>query len=126
MPEIEYKIWNNLIEVFKNTRTSHDINALLGDILTPSEKIMFSKRLAIALFLKNGYSYRQISHLLKVSPTTINRSHDSLKRAHSGYLFLDKLNQDKTVISIFEKIDALLSTMPTKSGHNRWKFLNNL
>src|SRR3989338_9528747 len=64
-----------MFEVFEKTflelKSVEEARLLLGDLLTPTEKIMLAKRLAIAVLLAKDYDYRQINQVLKVSFTTI-------------------------------------------------------
>jgi TrpR-related protein YerC/YecD len=58
----------------------------LKDLLTPIEQIMLAKRLSIALMLKQGYNYEQISAYLKTTPGTIASVNRSLNFGNFGYL----------------------------------------
>lgn len=51
--------------------TKQQISLFLDEFLTPTEKIMLSKRLAIAFMLMKGYDYMSINERLKVSDQTI-------------------------------------------------------
>lgn len=62
------------------------------DLLTPTERIMLAKRLAIAAFLIEGLPYHAISEMLKVSTSTIGRVNLWLKTAGDGYrLVIEKI-----------------------------------
>lgn len=65
------KIDQLLLESITSCHTKESINEFLDDILTPTEKIMLSKRLAIAYLLRQGHSYEVINKTLKVSNPTI-------------------------------------------------------
>lgn len=86
--DIERKIWQTLVKVFKEVKTDIEVEILLNDLLTPSEKIMFSKRLAIAFLLSGGKTYSEISKKLKVSFATINQVKNSKLRGGTGYQHL--------------------------------------
>ncbi len=86
--DIERKIWNTLVRVFREVKTDGEVEILLNDLLTPSEKIMFSKRLAIAFLLSEGKTHSEISKTLKVSFTTINLVSNSKLRGGNGYRYL--------------------------------------
>lgn len=47
------------------------VSEFLGEFLTPTEKVMLSKRLAIGYLVARGYEYREISRTLKVSTATV-------------------------------------------------------
>jgi len=68
-------IEKRMFEIFEksvsNLKKSDDIRNYIVDLLTPTEKIILAKRLAIAVLLSKNYAYRTISDLLKVSTSTI-------------------------------------------------------
>lgn len=137
--EVEDLMWSRLVEVFREAKTDEAVVRILDDLLTPSEKIIFSKRLLIVLFLSKGLSYQQISKFLKVSSATINHVQNSKRRKGEGFSTLieamdekDKSKLDKLLENIFEKIGSEMSRLeriyearPRKSGP-RWKWVNKM
>ena len=93
--DIERKIWNTLVQVFREVKTDGEVEVLLNDLFTPSEKIMFSKRLAIAFLLSEGKTHLEISKAIKVSFTTINLVSNSKLRGGSGYRHLVEILKKK-------------------------------
>ena len=80
MPQVSKKLLARKIElrmfaVFEKAiadlKNGDDIRNFLDDLLTPTEKIMLAKRLAIAVLLAKDYNYRQICDLLKLSSNTV-------------------------------------------------------
>lgn len=61
------------------------IEELLNDLLTPTEKIMLGKRLAIAFLLEKGYDQRTIHSIMNVSVSTVNGVNYWLKNKGDGY-----------------------------------------
>lgn len=55
------------------------------DLFTPTERIMFAKRLAIAALLSQGLPYKVIADKLKVSTSTVARVNLWLKTSGVGY-----------------------------------------
>lgn len=88
LKDIEQWIWKSLVEVFREVKTNSEVEILLNDLLTPSEKIMLSKRLAIAFLLMRDETYLQISKKLKVSFSTINLVKSAKLRDGRGYRHL--------------------------------------
>ena len=81
---------NRIFEVFTKSivelKNSDDVKSFLNDLLSPVEKIMLVKRLAIAILLLKGYTYEMIDDALKVSHTTIMRISFWLKYGeNNGY-----------------------------------------
>lgn len=65
------------MEVFYQTladlRNPKEVEKFLNDLLTSTELIMVSKRLAIGILLTKEYDYRAISWILKVSTATVGK-----------------------------------------------------
>lgn len=65
-------IWTNFLREIEKVKDYAEFESLLNKYLTPQEKIMLEKRLAIFYLLKNGSSYREISRELAVTLGTIS------------------------------------------------------
>lgn len=94
------KIENRMSEIFwrslASCSTKEMVALFLEDLLTPTEKIMLSKRTSIALLLLKGYDYKSINDLLKVSDQTIWTVNLWLKTKGRGYrMVLKKIIQSK-------------------------------
>jgi TrpR-related protein YerC/YecD len=76
-------------------RVQREKNALsfFGEILTPTEVAMLTKRLEVLRMLDQKRSYREIRERLKVMPNTITRMSNILHRQgdHFRKLLLDLL-----------------------------------
>src|SRR3989338_7244626 len=59
---------------------------LVNDLLTYTERIMVSKRIAIILMLNEGYSFRAIESALKVTLQTVLRFWKMKKKGRFGSL----------------------------------------
>ena len=128
--EIEGLILDQFAEVLREVNKTSDIKALIGNLFTPSERIMLAKRLAIAILLENGWDYSKIVKKLKVSPTTISFVKNSKLNLSPAYekllqnlekIFFVNLKEDDFV----SRINKKLNTFPRKTGGGRWRFLNN-
>lgn len=71
--KIFLKIGDELSSVIAKANSLHDINWLFKELITPTERIMLAKRLAILLMLEKKYSFRGIARTLKVTPQTVIR-----------------------------------------------------
>jgi len=71
------KISDRTLDLFVECITAkwseNERRIFLLDLLTPTERIMFSKRLAIIYMLAKGHSFDTIQDTLRVSPSTIAR-----------------------------------------------------
>ena len=69
------KVWDQIYRIFlkaiKKTTRGKETQLLINFLLTETEKIVLTKRLAIGLLLEKGLDYDQIKSALKVSQGTI-------------------------------------------------------
>lgn len=94
-----------------------DISSFLEDLLTPTEKVMLAKRLAIAVLLTKGHTQRDVRKILKVSLPTVNDVSYFLKYQGAGYKkVIEKLNKDQLWQDILEGIEQTLEEL-LKSAH---------
>lgn len=84
-----------LIEVFLESLVAVDrrelAEAVVADLFTPTEKIMLAKRLLTAVLLEEGYSYSDITRVLRLTPTTVNHVKITLAKSGRGFRALAKL-----------------------------------
>lgn len=83
--ELEIYIFALFIKTIIDLRTQKDVADFIEDLLSPTEKVMLTKRLGIAILLSKGYTYDSIDETLKVSRPTINHVSYFLKHGNSGY-----------------------------------------
>src|SRR3990167_9033795 len=67
------RISNDLVVMIAGLHSKREAKLLLNEILTPTERIMLAKRIAIIFMLKKNYSFETIWRTLKVSPSTVAR-----------------------------------------------------
>src|SRR3989344_691499 len=63
-----------------HARTKRDAHALVSELFGPEERALLAKRFAIIAMLVGGYSTMQIADMLKVSPNTVARIWQNLKK----------------------------------------------
>ncbi len=78
-------IFSLFIKTIIELKNEPDVNNFLQDLLSPTERVVLVKRLAIAILLVKGYTYDAIDDTLKVSRPTINHVSYWLKHGNSGY-----------------------------------------
>ena len=83
--ELENKIFEVFLKTIVDIRTPTEAKNFIEDLLSPTEKIMLIKRLAIAVLLTKGKTYEYIDHTLKVSRATIMTVSLWLKHGKGGY-----------------------------------------
>lgn len=113
---ISKKLWNQLLKIFKDAGRKSATNAIVSELLTHTEKIMFAKRLAIILLLDKGIPQHVISNKLNVSVSTVTRM--SLNVEIDKYNEILKISSKKGILDVLEKI--ILMGMPPRVGRGRW------
>lgn len=111
-----YKVFEDAVAHLRNRG---DIQNFISDLLTPTEKIMLSKRLAIAVLLAKGYNYRQVCQILKISSGTINAviKHQLINGA--GYkVIVNKILRDEDLQKFFLDIEKTVSKLITHPGRH--------
>lgn len=89
---------NNLIGALTDLNEKKDVASLMDSLFTQTERLMIAKRLAIAVLLERGLSYKKISSLLKVSSVTIGFVKNSIMKNSNPYTQL--INKIASKLSI--------------------------
>jgi len=90
-------------------RTEQDIADFLDDLLSPTEKVMLGKRLAIAVLLEQGYDQRTVHRILKVSLATVNSVNYWLKNKGKGYRkVIGRIKKEQEWADFAQKLDGVL------------------
>jgi uncharacterized protein YerC len=118
---IHKKVEERMFEIFKSTisslKSNEDIEDFLEDFLSPVEKIMLSKRLAIAVLLAKGHNYPVIAKILRVTPSTIASVSLRLKYAGKGYKkAVERILSAGKADKFWQKIEDILAKIPKSKG----------
>lgn len=107
--------------VLADLHSEDDIHDLLDDLLTPTEKVMLGKRLAIAFLLEKGYDQRTIHSIMKVSVSTVSQVNYWLKNQGKGYRkAISMVRKAEKWQEFWQKLDGLLEDMfSKKTMHQR-------
>jgi len=107
--DLEKHIFELFIKTVVGIKTPTDAQEFLEDLLSPTEKIMLIKRLAIAILLSKGYTYDDIDDTLKVSRSTIMNVSYWLKHGKSGYRkTVEKILDEQHKEAFVDKIEEIL------------------
>ena len=106
--KIESKMYETLWQAFSQLSYKGDIQLFLNDILSPTEKIMIAKRLAIASLLSRNYDYETIKNLIKVSQGTVAKIVLSLKFRNGYKIAIDKIARSEAAKDFWQDIENLL------------------
>jgi len=129
---ISKAVADRIFDVFAKTliglKAKSDVDDFVDDLFSPTEKIMFSKRIAIAFLLMKGYSYRDINKLLRVSTSTIGAIGLSLKHGKGGYdRIINKIAKEEKLEDFFKAMVEKILSAPASSptGGSVWRYLRD-
>lgn len=113
------KLFDLFFEVVGKKFDKEEFQKIIRDLLSPVERVMIAKRIAIIYLLLKEIDYRVIGDVLKVSSATISR-YNLLMEKSDGLVpsFKNILRNDKILLLIDEFFDALFP--PGTYGKN-WK-----
>ncbi len=120
---IKKKLFDQLFTTFKEAR-SYNVGFVIKELLTPTEKMMLAKRLAVVLLLDKGLPQHTIAEHLKVSTSTVIRT--SLDIENGRYDKVIKISGGKKEHLLEVIIKLILYSMPPRVGRGRWKLIDHL
>ena len=119
--DIDEQIATLLLQAIAKLHKESDISSFLDELLTPTEKIMLSKRLAIAVLLKKGYNYTMIGSALKVTSTTIARvSYWINHKGTAMHKMVISLLNDARWEAFWNMVDYTLEKMMVPKKGSNW------
>ena len=102
--------------------TKQKVSNFLNDLLTPTETIMLSKRLAIAFMLLKGYDYSSINERLKVSDSTIWNIKLNLSHKGKGYkMTIEQIMNKEKWEKFWNDLDHLFNQIIPPTPGTNWK-----
>ncbi len=101
--EEERVLIHTLTSVFVSIQHSQEMVAFLASLLTPTEKIMLAKRLAIAIFLEEGNSDAEIARMLHVTRITVAKMRLYIQLYGEGFFVAVKKLQERKELDEFKK-----------------------
>ena len=106
--QVEEKVFETLWEAISQVRDKKEIQSFLGDLLSPTERVMIAKRLAIAVLLLKGRSYETIKDFLKVSTETVAKISIILKINNGYKIAINKVIRTEAGRQFWQDIEDLL------------------
>lgn len=107
--KLEEYIFELFIKTVVELKNKDEVLNFLEDLLSPTEKVVLTKRLAIAILLTKGYTYDRIDETLKVSRPTINHVSYWLKYGSAGYQkAVEKIIEHQKRNELGDKIEEIL------------------
>ena len=125
--EVYRRCWEIFVKTLISISNSKDADEIITDLLTPTERIMLTKRLAIAYLLTEGYRYREIEKILRVSFQTVAMVNNNLQYGSNGYKkAVGRIRRDEKIKEILNKTIQAVITPATKGmGSGAWRYLKH-
>lgn len=116
-------IHDRVIEIFLTSFTrlnsKRKAKKLLFDLLTPTERIMLAKRLAIAYLLEKKFDHRSIAKLIKVSHGTIQRVNLIRNFAGEGFQnVIHSLIKEDQIKQYFQSLENSLNQLLARNSQD--------
>lgn len=123
--ELENRIFEVFLKTIVDIKTHIEAKNFIEDLLSPTEKIMLVKRLAIAVLLARGKTYDVIDDTLKVSRATIMRVSYWLKNGKSGYKkVVDNILKARNKEAFIDKVEEILLRLSPPKRFRSMQFEN--
>ena len=98
------KLYKLMFEIISNMDEEERFTGIVNELLSPTEKIMISKRVAIIYLLMKKIDYIIISDVLKVSSTTIAKFHSIMKKGKEIRNILEGIIENEKIKDFFEEL----------------------
>ncbi|MEK7109706.1 MAG: Trp family transcriptional regulator [Patescibacteria group bacterium] len=113
------KVFSLFFEVISKDKDEEEFQNIIHDLLSPAERIMIAKRVAIFYMLMKKLDYYNIAKSLKVSPSTIAKFNLVKENSRGIVNALKSTVRNEKIINFFEEL-ILELRRPGKYGIN-WK-----
>lgn len=101
--DVEEHVLDQFYSLLADLKHPGDIQSFLSSLMTPTERLVFAKRLQIAWLLRQGMSYDDISQKLKVSSATISSVAEN-KNSQGMSLAYKRLHLDEAAEKVVSKL----------------------
>ena len=120
------EVWGRIFDLFLGTlisfKNKKDLEAFVHDFFTPTERIVFAKRLAVAVLLAKGNDYKEIRQLLRVTPITISKMSYHLQYEGAGLTpVIERILKKDATRVLWEELLGLLDLPIKGSKVSAWK-----
>ena len=116
--QIESRMYETLFEAIKHLRSKEEIQLFLTDLLSPTERTMLAKRLAIAALLMRAYEYESIMNMLKVSSATISKVALVLNHNQGYKNTINKIARSESAKAFWQQIERLTSRLVSSRNYS--------
>lgn len=118
-PKIERDLLDAFSYIIKDIKSKEDADKFLTSVLTETERLMLSKRIASAFLLKHDMEEQKIGLLLKLTNSTVSRFKLWIKTHNSGFDLIFKKLEKRSMEDYTKKILYKLLNYVIKSSFGR-------
>jgi len=118
------KILDLFFQSLLKNKTQKEIKNFLDVLLTPTEKMMLAKRIAVLYLILQGIDHRTISNLLKVSTATVAKFSIILKFENERTKkVLQKIIKERKILKTLDAVGEILfnSLPPPSRNWSEWR-----
>lgn len=109
--DVEEKMFETLWEAISALKSKEEIKNFINDLLSPPEKTMIAKRLAIAALLMRNLKYESIKDMLKVSQTTVSKVSITMKENVGYQNAINKIARSQAGKEFWRDVENLMLRM---------------
>lgn len=119
--KVEERILNLFVSSIVLAQNKEVALSLIEDLLTPTERVMLSKRFSISFMLLEGYDYDTIQHVLKVSSSTIGRVALWMKGSGEGIRSIrNRIKTTESLKSLWDNVKESIAEILLLSPGMDW------
>ena len=123
----EEEIINNLNAAFTFINSGQDMINFINSLLSPTERVMIAKRLAMIILIESGMNDSEISNLLHVTNGTVAKMRLFYEARGNGFrIALKKLEEQKRLKAFKDTLLEMVEFIgKAGTGHVKKTFGNN-
>ena len=122
--EVQNKISGTLLEAVSQVKGRNDAQLFLNDLLTPTERVVLAKRLAIAVLLIKGWGYESIQSFLKVSSDTVGKVSVIVKNNEGYRKIVERMLKTEAGREFWQDVIKLVHRLGTRDTFIEEELLN--
>ena len=107
--QVEGQIYQIFLDSFSLHTSPSVTSSFLSDHLSPVERLMLAKRLAISYMLLKGYPHRTVADTLRVSQATVTKVNLSLKAGDGYRQVITKMLKKEQIVAFFDQLEAKIT-----------------
>lgn len=117
--EMQDSLTKTLRLILTKIHKAEEMQAFLLFFLTPTEQVMLAKRLAVMVFLQEGYDDAYISDVLHVTRVTVGRLRLLLEARGEGFAIAQKVLQNEKLMKEIKEMLRGLTSYAAKAAGGR-------